>query len=397
MKRVSIIVVLMIAASTMALLGFRPAATAEPNASRSVDTELSASLKPGKATPRSMSVLTFAPDGTLFIGDSLGGAVFAIATDDEKASEPKPAGLPNIEDAIAARLGGKASDVMIHDLAVHPLSGSVYLATSMGRAGWNSIWQLPNHIADADILLRVDPDGTIHEVVLDKVRFARIALPNPVSAEKKHPFLEDLSLRTDTITDMAMSNDILFVAGLSNEEFASALWKVPIPFADGTTATTVEIYHGAHGAYETQAPIRTFVPYTLGKEEQILAAYLCTPLSLFKVKDLEDKTHLKGRTVAEFGAGNYPLDMVVVKRPQGDQIIIANSNLPLIILDTEDIANFDGEIIEHPSEYTAGVKHIKRSGTGIQQLDVLANKYLVTLQRMPNGNLDLSSRALRRG
>lgn len=364
----------------------------------STDSELAASLKEGKAAPQSMSVLTFAPDGTLFVGDSRGGAVFAIATPSpETAAQPQAVRMTDVEGKIGARLGIERDDVLVHDLAVHPKSHDVYVTVSPGRSKWDSRWKLPNHVADASILLRIDREGTIDEVSLEKVRFARVALPNPVAADKQHSFMPDLSLRTDTITDMALWDDTLFVAGLSNEEFASALWQVPVPFADGTSATTVEIFHGAHGAWETHAPIRTFVPYRLNGEDYIFAAYLCTPLSLFKVEDLKDETHIRGRTIAEFGSGNYPLDMIVVPRLEGgESLFMANSNLPLIVLDTEDIAAFEGEIIERPEQYSAGVEHLKRSGSGIQQLDILGDAFLVTLQRMPNGSLDLGSIQLRR-
>ncbi len=404
MKRISaLLCALMACALAMVLMGFagveaagEPSSAGSPGSGPS-SSGLSDSMRAGTVAPRSISVLIFAPDGTLFLGDSLGGAVFAVETSGEPAGKPEPIQVPDIESKIAARLGAEPSEVLIHDLAVHPITHQIFLSVSRGRAGWDSMWKLPNHVADADLLLTVDRQGAIEEFSLEDVRFARIELPNPVAADKQHPFMEDLSLRTDTITDMAYTEGTLFVAGLSNEEFASALWRVPLPFEDGARATTLEIYHGAHGAYETHAPIRTFVPYELEGEKQILAAYLCTPLSLFKVKDLETKGHLKGRTIAEFGSGNYPLDMVVVEGEESDRVFIANSNLPLIILDTADIAAFDGEIIERPSEYSAGVKHLKRSGTGIQQLDLLANEYLVTLQRMPSGTLDLGAMQLRRG
>ena len=382
------------AVAACVLAGFLAFSSTEAS---TTDSALAKSLSPGKAEPRSISVMVFAPDGTLFLGDSMGGAVFAVATSGDPAGEADPVQLTDIESKIGARIGTDASQVLIHDMAVHPISHEVYLAVSRGRADWDSIWKLPNHVADASILLKVKLDGTIDEVSLDDVRFARVALPNPVGTDKKHAFMTDLDLRTDTITDMAYTEGTLFVAGLSNEEFASALWRVPLPFEDGATATTLEIYHGAHGAYETHAPIRTFVPYDFEGEQQILAAYLCTPLSLFKVKDLETKAHLKGRTIAEFGSGNYPLDMVVVEGEESDRVVIANSNLPLIIVETDDIAAFDGEIIERPSEYSAGVEHVKRSGTGIQQLDILDNRFLITLQRMPNGALDLGALPLRRG
>lgn len=362
------------------------------------DSKLSDSLRRGTATPESISVVTFAPDGTLFVGDSKAGAVFAIETSREPAEETKPIELADVEARVAARLGTEASEILVHDLAVHPLSHEVFLAVSRGRERWDSGWKLPNHVADADILLTVDAGGTIDEFSLEDVRFARVELPNPVSADKRHTWIEGLSLRTDTITDLAYTEETLFVAGLSNEEFASTLWRVPLPFTDGTSATTLEIYHGAHGTYETHAPIRTFVPYDLDGERHILASYLCTPLSVFKVADLEHRAHVKGRTVAELGSGNYPLDMVVVPGADGgDRLVIANSNLPLIVVDPKDIAAFEGEITERPETYTAGVAHVKRSGSGIQQLDVLGSDYLVTLQRMPSGTLDLGALPLRRG
>jgi hypothetical protein len=360
------------------------------------DSALAGSLERGTAAPLSISVIAFAPDGTLFLGDSKGAAVFAVETIEE-ASEPKPITMKDIESEIAARLGTEASEILIHDMALHPKSNRVFLSVSRGRAKWDSMWKLPNHVADADLLLTIDAAGAIEEFSLEDVRFARVALSNPIAADKTHPFIEELSLRTDMITDLAYTDDTLFVAGLSNEEFASTLWRVPLPFSEETTATTLEIYHGAHGAYETHAPIRTFVPYTLDDEEYILAAYLCTPLSLFKVDDLKDKSHLKGRTVAEFGSGNYPLDMVLIEGEKSDRLVMANSNLPLIIVETEDIAAYEGEITTRTEEYTAGVEHVKRSGTGIQQLDVLGNQYLVTLQRMPSGSLDLAFLPLRRG
>ncbi|HVS64613.1 MAG TPA: hypothetical protein VMT85_14045 [Thermoanaerobaculia bacterium] len=378
--------------ATLPLLGLGVAAP-----SKSPADSLAGELARGKASPQSISVLAFASDGTLFLGDGRGGAVFAVDTSDEKPAPAEPIELEDVEAKIAARLGTRAADVLVHDLAVHPISHRVFLAVSHGRAGWDLEWKLPNHVADADLLLTIDAKGSIEEFPLDDARFARIELPNPIAAEKTHPFIEGISLRTDTITDLAVTEDTLFVAGLSNEEFASTLWRVPLPFADGASATTLEIYHGAHGAYETHAPIRTFVPYTLDGEEHILAAYLCTPLALFKVADLEDEAHLKGRTIAELGAGNYPLDMVVVKGPEGDRLFLANSSLPLIVVDTRDIASFEGSITEQPATYTAGVEHVKRSPGAIQQLDVLGDRYLLTLQRAPSGTLDLGVLPLRRG
>ena len=69
--------------------------------------------------------------------------------------------------------------------------------------------------------------------------------------------------RMESITDMAFVDGKLVVAGLSNEEFASKLRTVPYPFAAVDAGTSVEIYHGNHGQFETRSPVISFVPYKI--------------------------------------------------------------------------------------------------------------------------------------
>ena len=59
---------------------------------------------------------------------------------------------------------------------------------------------------------------------------------------------------------MAFVDGTLWVAGLSNEEFASKLRAIPYPFASVDHGTSVEIFHGNHAAVETRSPVYTFVP-----------------------------------------------------------------------------------------------------------------------------------------
>lgn len=352
-----------------------------------------------KGTPeiQSMSVLAFGPGNTLFIGDSKGGSIFAIQVAEGIPAEGNEGiNIAGIETQIAAMLGTTAEQIMIHDLAVHRPSQEIYLAVSRGRGSWDSRWHLPNDLADANILLKIDAAGDISEVALKDVEFARAALPNPVEADKAHRWKEGTPLRADTVTDMAYSEGTLYVAGLSNEEFASTMWRLPFPFEAGTTATTLEIFHGAHGKYETHAPIRAFVPYALEDEEHLLAAYLCTPLVTFPTADLKDGDHVKGRTVAEFGSGNYPLDMIVYQKDGKDRLLIANSNLPFMIIDPENVESFEGSITEVVEGYVSGVPYEIRSGSGVQQIDNLNADHVVALQRLPGGTLDLVSLPTRR-
>jgi len=348
-----------------------------------------AGLAAGKPDIRAMSALAFGPEGVLFVGDSKGGAVFAIDLGPRAASEVKdPKEIADVEGKLAALLGATPADVMIHDLAVDPVSKLAYLAVSRGRSAWNAQWLLPNDVADASVLVRFDASGRPEIVDLSSVRFARVALPNPVDAAKKVSW-KNVSLRADTITDMAYAEGALYVAGLSNEEFASTMWKVAYPFAGAVSATAVENYHGAHGKYETEAPVRTFVPYSLKGRAHLLAAYLCTPLVTIAVDDLKDKAHIRGRTVGEFGSGNYPLDMVLYKKNGKEKLLIANSNLPFMIVDPKDVEDYDGVIDKPVETYIAGVRYEARSGTGVLQMDNLGDGYVELLRRLPGGRLDL--------
>jgi len=91
----------------------------------------------------------------------------------------------------------------------------------------------------------------------------------------------------------------VFVAGLSNEEFASKLRSVSVPFEVADSGASVEMYHGAHGQWETHSPVRTFVPYEIQAQPHLVAAYTCTPLVTFPVSDLKPGSKVVGKTIAE--------------------------------------------------------------------------------------------------
>ena len=54
----------------------------------------------------------------------------------------------DIEGKIAAMLGADPRDVMIHDMAVNPMSKNIYLTVSRGRRAFTGQWQLPNDVAN---------------------------------------------------------------------------------------------------------------------------------------------------------------------------------------------------------------------------------------------------------
>lgn len=342
--------------------------------------DYSASLKPGKAELKSAGVLAFAPDGILLIGDPMSASVFALDTEDRKAFPGAPSvEIKALNEKIAGLLGTAADQILINDVVVNPLSKNVYVSVSRGRG------------PDATpVILRVDRSGKIEEVRLDRVKHARVELPNAPPADAKDP--RGQSRRQEAITDVAFVDGQVFVAGLSNEEFASNLRAIPFPFKDASRGTSIEIYHGSHGRFETNAPIRTFVPYSIDNKAHLLAAYTCTPLVKLPVSDLKPGSKVMGTTIAELGNRNRPLDMITYKKNGRDFILLNNSSRGVMKLPAEKLESYPA-IKEHteargvPYETIADLK-------GVEQLDKYNDSLAIMLIRGEGGALDLRTVAL---
>jgi hypothetical protein len=285
--------------------------------------EPTASLKQGKPDLKSAGPLAFGPEGILFVGDTKGAALFAIDTGDRaQAAEKRPVQLKDVAGKVAAMLGTNPRQVQINDLAVNPRSGNVYLSVSRGRG--------PDALP---VIVRINASGQPEELALDNVRFARAEIPNAPAAGVKQRGQE---LRNESITDLAYVDGRVFLAGLSNEEFSSRLIAIPFPFSsEGVDGASIEIYHGAHGQLETKSPIRTFVAYRIQNEPYLLAAYTCTPLVKVPVADLKAGAHVKGKTIAELGNRNRPLDMIVYQKDGKDFILLANNSRGVMKIRTE--------------------------------------------------------------
>ena len=346
---------------------------------------LTAGMKQGKAEFKSMGPIAFGPDGILFVADTKSAAVTAIATDD-KASKgaAKELKVEGINQKVAGLLGTSADQVLIDDMVVNPASRNVYLAVSRGRG------------PDATpVLVRVKSDGQPEVVSLDSVKFSRAELPDaPVDGVVGQGNRQS-NPRRESITDIAFLEDRVLIAGLSNEEFASTLRAIPFPFKTVDKGTSVEIYHGAHGQFETRSPVRTFVPFKVGNEPQLLAAYTCTPLVQFPLKDLKPGAKIKGKTIAELGNRNRPLDMIVYQKDGKDYLLMANSSRGIMKISTDEIDKT--ESIQEPVR-GGGKKGLPyetiESWKGIDQLDRLDSQTAVVLRRSDGGGLNLESMPL---
>jgi hypothetical protein len=335
--------------------------------------DLTDSLKAGTPDLKSAGALAFGPDGVLFIGDSMGGAIFAVDTGDRKPSTSDASlNVEGIDARIAAMLGVEPREARINDLAVNPASGNAYLSVARGAG------------ADATpVLFRVQRGGEVEEVALESVKFAKAVLPDPPSAQNSR---RGRSQRLDAITDLAYVDGRVFVAGLSNEEFASKLRSIPFPFQQVDKGTSVEIYHGAHGRFETHSPVRTFVPFKIGGDPHLLAAYTCTPLVKFPVADLKPGSKLQGTTVAELGNRNRPLDMVVYKKDGKVFLLLANNSRGVMKITTDGIDKADAITDPVRGGGTKGQAYqtIKELD-GVVQLDKLDDAHALVLVQTDEG------------
>ena len=157
----------------------------------------------------------------------------------------------------------------------------------------------------------------------------------------------------------------------------------------------VEIYHGAHGRFETRSPIRTFVPFNVGNEPQLLAAYTCTPLVQLSLKELLPGAKVKGKSIAELGNRNRPLDMIVYEKAGKEFLLVANSSRGVMKVSTEKIEA--SESITEPVKdgSTRGLPYETVAGwTGVDQLDRLDQGHAIVLRRNEGGAQQLESLAL---
>ena len=354
-------------------------------------------LHKGNVSLESVSSLTFGPADILFIADSRRATIVAV-----DVAETGPDGsaqsfdLQDLDAKLASYLGCGISDVHIADLAIHPRTENVYLSVTRG-AGRTAV----------PLIIRVDRrDGSISDVSLENVQFAEVVLDDSpaldderldiVVAQGQEGELVKYGdrefrlvrspIRAAAITDMQYVDGTLFVAGLSNEEFASTLRRIRFPFTSEPEANSLEIFHVSHGAWETAAPIRTFAAYADGAS--IIASYTCTPLVTFSVPDLRPGTHVKGRTVAELGSVNTPLDIVAFMQGADEHLLVSNSNRPLMKIACSDIAQQDALTEPH---FPEGVPRQEPDYMGIGRMGALNDDYILAIQIGDDGRRHLRS------
>jgi hypothetical protein len=330
-------------------------------------------FKTGTPEIKSISSLAFGPKGVLFIGDSKSATVFAVNTNETRKNiKAGNIDIKDIDQKIAAALGTETANIAITDMAVNPDSKIIYLSVQ--------------HTDGTPVLVKIDGDK-ISAFPLKDVVYSSVVLNNSPAEDEKDQ--RGRPLRISTISDMGFADGKLLVSGLSNHQFRSSFKSIPYPFGDQQEESTLEIYHTAHGRYETEAPIRTFTTTEINGKKYLLASYTCTPLVLFPLGELKPGMHVKGRTVAEMGSGNTPIDMLSMHKGNESYLLMANTARAVSKVDYKNIASFEGALTE-PVKGTAGVNFtLMPEMTKVLQMDKLNENQLLVLQKKANGEVDL--------
>jgi hypothetical protein len=269
--------------------------------------------------------LTFSPEGVLFVGDNISGAVFAYPMSEGAVSKTAPKlDIEGIDSGIAALLKTK-SRVHTNGMAVHPISHDVYLSISFG--------------AGSPALVKVSPVGILSLADLAHAKSTSWVVPNaPTPDEHFRDRTGDLPLpttpdrdhlkamtpmRSMTIVDLKFHKGELFIAGISNEEFSSTPRRVSYPFDGHSSSTAVRIYHVAHERYATRAPIRAMGFATINGQDTLIAAHTCSPIVLIPTADLTDGAKVTGRTVGDMGNGQ-PISLVSVSYMGQPSLFVTN-------------------------------------------------------------------------
>jgi hypothetical protein len=327
---------------------------------------------------QSIGALAIGPAGILYAADPQAATIFAIDLSKQAPGKPGTKDIDGLDQRIAATLGTAPSEISVADLKVDPVSHNSYLSVMRGQ-GANA----------APALLRVDGAGKIDLISLEGVPFQSVGLPNAPDANPE----SGRSNRSQSITNIAFKDGRVYVAGLSNEEFASKLWAVAYPFASADRGTSVEIFHGSHGRLETRSPVYTFIPYTANGEPDLIAAYLCTPLVRFPVSQLTPGAKVRGTTIAELGAGNRPIDMILYRKGGNEYLLMSNTSRGVMKIPTRDFGTPNA--ITTPIHGTAGIAYeTVKSMTGIQQLDLLDADHSIVVAKAPSGGISLQTIAL---
>ena len=346
---------------------------------------------------QSAGVLTFGPNNVLFVGDITGAKIHAFALRGADLTPQTGVELGNfhnfegrdqvtgLDEKLAALFGTTIDKIVVNDIAVHQPTQQVFLSVERGRG-----------IDAIPAIVKVN-HGKLEVLELDSISHTQVSIPNEPDSKA---MLEFDPQRMYAITDIKYYNGEIFVSGITNQRFASTLYRIPYPFNSSMATCTVEIWHPVHGEFETRAPIIRHLIRELNDEPYLFAVYGCTPLVRFPLSTLKDGAHVRGDVIGELGYGANPLDMLTFTSPADSKDYL------LVTIDTRSASQIAvSELASAPPEPTGGQIDFGPGGLGRTQralpikaehMAILNSKWAIVVWRHPRTSyrLDLSTLAL---
>jgi hypothetical protein len=233
----------------------------------------------------------------------------------------------------------------------------------------------------------------------DLVVFDEAQVPIPNEPDSK-AMLEFEPQQRYAITDVKYYKGEVYVSGITNQRFASTLYRIPYPFNSRMSTCTVEIWHPVHGQFETRAPIIRHVIRELNGTPYLFGVYGCTPLVRFPLSSLKDGAHVHGDVIGELGYGANPLDMLTFTSPADSKDYL------LVTIDTRSASQIAvADLASAPPQPTGGGIDFGPGGLGRTQralpikaehIAILNPKWAIVVWRHPRTSyrLDLSTLAL---
>jgi hypothetical protein len=337
----------------------------------------------------SISAVTVMSDDAFVVADWRGNQLHSVKLPEMKVAKDASFNILDLSDRLAKAFETDSSQLRVTAAAFHSKSQTAVLAVAVGK-------QVNAPVA----VVLVSHAGEISMLDID----SSIVASMPLASQTADSALwgKD-SARTLTVTDMKQFGNELIVTGLTNVTFSSTIRRIAYPFkSQGSGVTsTVDMYHAVHNQIETRAPVRAFNLIEVDGKPTMLAAYTCTPLVTVPLEALKDGAHVRGKTIAELGFGNTPLDVLPItinyQGKKSEWVLIANAAKSADLLSLPDIvaaAKGDGlsKPVKAPFEQHAGVKSIPVPITNVQRLLDQSPQFLLALRRNPqSAQLQLTS------
>ena len=251
----------------------------------------------GNPNIKTIEAIAFGPNGLLLIGG--GAQVVSVETGDTTPTTWTKTEIPNIDQALAGKLGLSTKDIEIRKLAVNPASRKAYVALQSLKTKGN-------------VILTIDGAGTIAEFALDNVKYNSYALAAPKVSITK-------------VTDITWAGGKIVVATQASDKFtASRVFTINPTAKDGSpTQISTKTYHVGHGKWETHAPLRVLMPFYENGKASVVGSFTCTPVVRYNIDDAKDDDQVTGNSVVELGTGNTPRSMFTYER-DGKKFILVS-------------------------------------------------------------------------